>query len=524
MAAGSSRRRGATSSAGRIRRRLKRTLDAKDGQATAAVPPETASADGTGVRPTQAAAAQEAAPEANLATREAEPEAAVEAAEHQNEGTAIEPSTPSVVVAPQPMVVVGGGGGGAPARAEPTMRPAPAETGPEPSAAVEQPPRPESATTAAYQPFWSSPPPPDADAETGASDKAPAVATRPEPSAAQCAESPAPTPSTAPQRSSMRPPPTPQSLESARQSVPAPPLPTAPPPPRRADKAGSKAGKLRERLRKSARPPRSTSVAPSPFHANAPPAPEVPDVAPATVHAATATPTPVPSAAPAPEPAPAQAAPVVTGPPQPVASAPPPIPAAARPAPRTVPPPVPNTPPPPPPVPTAAQLTPAAVAPTPPPPPPTASAHHDAELSLPGGSPSGQYPSSQAPIDGTAPHAAVVTESSFPADSGRPLIEVNLGPTTLSNIFMGFSGELGRGGVYVPTYEPLPVGCPVELLITMSGGFETRALGRVRFRREQSADEEMGPGLGVGFETLTIEGAQLLARFARLREPEFYAE
>jgi uncharacterized protein (TIGR02266 family) len=109
------------------------------------------------------------------------------------------------------------------------------------------------------------------------------------------------------------------------------------------------------------------------------------------------------------------------------------------------------------------------------------------------------------------------------AAGDRASVEANIGATTESNFFVGFSGEIAEGGVFVSTYEVLPRGTPVHVLITLPGGFETRLPGRVRFVRDPlDFGAESEPGMGVQFEQLPPQDRELILRFIRKRAPMFY--
>ena len=108
-------------------------------------------------------------------------------------------------------------------------------------------------------------------------------------------------------------------------------------------------------------------------------------------------------------------------------------------------------------------------------------------------------------------------------DVPREEVEANIGATTESNFYVGFSGEISEGGVFLSTYETFPRGTPVNMLVTLPGGFEMRVTGRVRFVRDPldfSADSE--PGMGVQFDALQPNDRELVLRFIRKRPPMFY--
>lgn len=110
-------------------------------------------------------------------------------------------------------------------------------------------------------------------------------------------------------------------------------------------------------------------------------------------------------------------------------------------------------------------------------------------------------------------------------DVAREHVEANLGATTESNFYVGFSGEISQGGVFVSTYNILAKGAPVRVLITLPGNLSTELNGRVRFVRDpmdMNADSE--PGMGLAFDGLDAEARELILRFIRKRPPMFYDE
>lgn len=147
------------------------------------------------------------------------------------------------------------------------------------------------------------------------------------------------------------------------------------------------------------------------------------------------------------------------------------------------------------------------------------------------------YPLAQAPTvrpaasDAAPAHAAIPQAARVPSvapareapvhTTGRERFEANVGATTESNFFVGFSGDIGEGGVFVATYATLPIGTPVQVLVTLPGGFEKTILGSIRFVRDPM-DMDSEPGIGVRFERLDQETRDLILRFIRKRAPLFY--
>ena len=110
----------------------------------------------------------------------------------------------------------------------------------------------------------------------------------------------------------------------------------------------------------------------------------------------------------------------------------------------------------------------------------------------------------------------------IPTGARRP-VEANLGATTQSNFYVGFSGEIAHGGVFLATYEALPKDTSVSMLVTLPGGFEFECDGYVRFVRDpMDFMSESEPGMGIQFEGLSDEARELVLRFIRKRPPIFY--
>ncbi|MCG8553739.1 MAG: PilZ domain-containing protein [Proteobacteria bacterium] len=139
--------------------------------------------------------------------------------------------------------------------------------------------------------------------------------------------------------------------------------------------------------------------------------------------------------------------------------------------------------------------------------------------SRPGSSPG----SAQAIIPGAAPLPRMRPAAAPEPRGPRENVEANVGATTESNFFVGFSGEIADGGIFVATYNTLAKNSLVKVLITLPGGFETHVDGVVRFVRDPmdfTVDSE--PGIGIQFQRLDADARELIMRFIRKRPPLFY--
>jgi uncharacterized protein (TIGR02266 family) len=140
----------------------------------------------------------------------------------------------------------------------------------------------------------------------------------------------------------------------------------------------------------------------------------------------------------------------------------------------------------------------------------------------PSGAVSG-HPRTSMPANAPVPAEAVAPRLSTVPPGQREQLEANVGATTESNFFVGFSGDISEGGVFVATYLTLDVGAKVEVLVTLPGGFEKKIPGTVRFVRDPM-DMDSEPGIGVRFDRLDDEARELILRFIRKRPPLFYDE
>jgi uncharacterized protein (TIGR02266 family) len=120
---------------------------------------------------------------------------------------------------------------------------------------------------------------------------------------------------------------------------------------------------------------------------------------------------------------------------------------------------------------------------------------------------------------------SMVPPPPVPAVDNRPRqdVEANVGASSETNFYVGFSGEIAEGGVFVATYNVLEVGAGVTLCVSLPGGFEFRVPGRVHFVRDpMDMAAESDPGMGVRFESLPADSRELVLRFIRKRAPMFY--
>jgi len=91
-----------------------------------------------------------------------------------------------------------------------------------------------------------------------------------------------------------------------------------------------------------------------------------------------------------------------------------------------------------------------------------------------------------------------------------------------SNFYAGFSRDVSEGGIYVATYDLLPIGALVEVEFFLPGGHEIRCKGEVRWVKDPVDNEEMKPGMGIRFIDLPDDGLEAIQEFVANREPIFH--
>jgi uncharacterized protein (TIGR02266 family) len=98
----------------------------------------------------------------------------------------------------------------------------------------------------------------------------------------------------------------------------------------------------------------------------------------------------------------------------------------------------------------------------------------------------------------------------------RVPLEAEISLESDSQFFTALSGNLSSGGIFVATYQAVPVGAPVALRVALPDG-ELVAKGTVRWVRDVSSGAS--PGLGIAFEGLAADAAARIERFCAARPP-----
>ena len=100
----------------------------------------------------------------------------------------------------------------------------------------------------------------------------------------------------------------------------------------------------------------------------------------------------------------------------------------------------------------------------------------------------------------------------------RVALEVEVSLESESNFFVGLSGDVSRGGLFVVTWRKLSAGTRIFVAIDLPEG-RLLADGEIRWVRE--AAEAVTPGLGITFIGLSDEDRQRIDAFCACRAPVY---
>jgi len=101
------------------------------------------------------------------------------------------------------------------------------------------------------------------------------------------------------------------------------------------------------------------------------------------------------------------------------------------------------------------------------------------------------------------------------------LPRVSVFPNNQSRL-LGFNNDLSDGGIFVATYDLLPIGSSLSVSFVLPGGHPVTAKGRVSWVREPLPDGDAHPGMGVVFDGLAPEDQSAVMEFIAHRSPLFH--
>jgi hypothetical protein len=154
-------------------------------------------------------------------------------------------------------------------------------------------------------------------------------------------------------------------------------------------------------------------------------------------------------------------------------------------------------------------------------------AHPQAQPAMqPPRQPQQQFAASPAPAAHPPPAASPQTGNiaAVPVGpNGVPRLESEVGVHSETNFYTDFLGDIrNHGGIFVATFQVLPVGSACEVLLTFPGNLTAEMRGVVRWKREGNqpgASISASPGLGIEITHANADAWNLIERFMRKREP-----
>lgn len=90
-----------------------------------------------------------------------------------------------------------------------------------------------------------------------------------------------------------------------------------------------------------------------------------------------------------------------------------------------------------------------------------------------------------------------------------------------THLISGLTQDISQGGLFVATYQTLPLGSLICLALDLPGG-RVEVQGEVRWARAECEALEQRPGFGVAFRQLSPEALVALTAFCRSHPPLYY--
>ena len=108
----------------------------------------------------------------------------------------------------------------------------------------------------------------------------------------------------------------------------------------------------------------------------------------------------------------------------------------------------------------------------------------------------------------------------------RKAYRFKVGLNTEHNFYVGFSGNISEGGLFVASEAPLEIGDKVSLKFKLPNfPDEIQVEGEVRWVRDAAAASPGAPaGMGIKFLSLDPHVQQAIENFVAQRDPEFYPD
>lgn len=105
----------------------------------------------------------------------------------------------------------------------------------------------------------------------------------------------------------------------------------------------------------------------------------------------------------------------------------------------------------------------------------------------------------------------------------RTTFIADIGFSSDSNFYTGFTRDISEGGVFVATYNVFPVGTVMELELQVPDtGAPIQVKGEVRWSAEANEDSDGHPGVGLRFLDLSEADRRRIDRFVSVRDSIFF--
>jgi len=102
-------------------------------------------------------------------------------------------------------------------------------------------------------------------------------------------------------------------------------------------------------------------------------------------------------------------------------------------------------------------------------------------------------------------------------------IAADIGFHSATNFYTGYSADISDGGLFLATYDLLPVGTELTISFMLPEGYQVTTRGHVSWLREpREADTDIRPGMGISFDSLAKDDYEAILRFTGRRPPLFY--
>jgi len=104
--------------------------------------------------------------------------------------------------------------------------------------------------------------------------------------------------------------------------------------------------------------------------------------------------------------------------------------------------------------------------------------------------------------------------------SPRVAAAVDVTMNTAHNFYAGLTMNVSEGGLFIATYDDLPLGTKMDLNVSLPSGIQIRVAGKVVWVREYNKfTQDQPPGVGVQFLDLKEGDRAAIADFVRSRDP-----